>query len=136
MAGNNNDARGQAQSVGELVAKITAQFSALIRDEITYTKKQATAKAKKLGIGGVLIGAGVFLALYMFGMLLFAAAYGLATVLPVWAAFLIVAGALLLIIVALILVGVSRIKASQAHAVNPKEGLEKNLAAVKKGVQK
>ena len=42
-------------TIGELVAKVTAQFSALIRDEISMAKLNAKAKIAKLGIGGVLL---------------------------------------------------------------------------------
>ncbi|MCM3907820.1 MULTISPECIES: phage holin family protein [Trueperella] len=123
------------QSVGELVAKITAQFSALVRDEIRYTKLQATSKVKKLGIGGVLLAVAGVLALYMLGTLLLAAGYGLATVMPLWAAFLVVSGGLLLIILILALIAVSRFKAANKHTVDPKGGLEKDIEAVKKGIQ-
>lgn len=122
------------QSIGELVAKITAQFSALVRDEITYTKLQATAKIKKIGTGGALLAVAGVLALYMLGTLLLAAGYGLATVMPTWAAFLVVSGILLLIILILALVGLLLFKASQKHTVDPKDGLKKDINAVKKGI--
>ncbi|QOR47997.1 phage holin family protein [Trueperella pecoris] len=122
------------QSIGELVAKITAQFSALARDEISFAKLQAVAKVKKLGIGGALFAVAGVLALYMLGTLLLAAGYGLATVMPLWAAFLVVSGILLLIIILLAVVGLLRIKASQKHVIDPKAGLKKDIDAVKKGM--
>lgn len=122
-------------SIGELVAKITAQFSALVRDEIRYTKLEATSKVKKFGIGGVLLAVAGVLALYMLGTLLLAAGYGLATVMPTWAAFLVVSGGLLLIILILALIGIQRFKAAQKHIVDPKGGLEKDIDAIKKGIK-
>lgn len=124
------------QSIGELVAKVTAQFSALVRDEITYTKLQGIAKAKKIGVGGVLLGAAGVLALYMLGILLLAAGFALSQFLPMWAAFLVVAGGLFLIIIILALIGALRLKASRKHVIDPQGGLNKDIAAFKKGLDK
>lgn len=134
LAGQGPIAPKSGQSVGELIAKVTAQFSALVRDEITYTKLQATSKVKKLGIGGALLAVAGVLALYMLGMLLTAVAIGLGQVVPMWAGFLIVAGILLLIILILALIGANRMKASKKHEVNPAVGLQKDVDAVKKGL--
>lgn len=134
LAGQGPVAPKSGQSVGELIAKVTAQFSALVRDEISYSKLQAKSKVKKLGIGGGLLAVAGVLALYMLGMLLMAAAFGIAEVLPVWAGFLIVAGVLLLIILILALIGANRMKASQKHEVNPAVGIQKDVDAVKKGL--
>nr|WP_253281635.1 phage holin family protein [Arcanobacterium phocae] len=123
-------------SIGELVAKITSQFSALVRDEIKYTGLQAKTKVTRLGIGGVLLAVAGILALYMIGFLFAGIAWAFATILPIWAGHLITAGILLVIILILALVGKKSIaKASQA-TVNPKAGLVKNVEAIKKGFEK
>ncbi|MFP7696366.1 phage holin family protein [Trueperella sp. LYQ143] len=124
------------QSIGELVAKVTAQFSALVRDEITYTKLQATQKVKNLGTGGVMFAIAGVLALYMFGILLLAGGYALSLVVPLWAAFLIVAGILLLVILILALIGKSKMDAAKKNVIDPAGGMKKNVAAVKKGIKK
>lgn len=134
LAGQGPVAPKSGQSVGELVAKVTAQFSALVRDEITYNKLQATSKVKKLGLGGALLAVAGVLALYMLGLLLMAAAFAFANIVPVWAGFLIVAGILLLIILILAGIGAGRLKASQKHQVNPALGLQKDVDAMKKGL--
>ncbi|MCI7552089.1 MAG: phage holin family protein [Actinomycetaceae bacterium] len=123
-------------SIGELVAKITAQFSALVRDEMKYAQLQAKAKVTKLGVGGVLLAIAAVFALYMLGTLLLAFGFGLATVLPTWAAFLIVSGVLLVIIIVLALIGLAKLKASKEHTIDPKTGLLKDVDAVKKGLGK
>ena len=128
--------RSASPSLGELVAKITAQFSALVRDEIMVAKLNAKAKVTKLGVGGVLMVVAAVLALYMLGILLLAAGYGIATVLPTWAAFLIVAGVLLVIILVLVLVGVAKFKASANDKIDPKSGITEDIQAIKKGIQK
>lgn len=124
-------------TIGELVAKVTAQFSALIRDEISMAKLNAKAKIAKLGIGGVLLVVAAVISLYMFGILLIAAGFGIGAALGgnMWLGFLIVAGILLFIMLMLILAGVAKLKASQKHSVTPGRGIAQDVAAIKKGIQ-
>ncbi|QJC21242.1 phage holin family protein [Arcanobacterium buesumense] len=123
-------------SIGELVAKITSQFSALVRDEIKYTGLQAKTKVKQLGAGGVLFAIAGVLALYMLGFLFAGIAWAFAELVPVWAGYLITAGIILLVILILALLGKrSLTKASQAK-IAPKDGLAKNVEAIKKGFDK
>lgn len=126
----------QGPSIGELVAKITAQFSALVRDELKYATVQLQAKATKLGIGGALLAVVGVLAFYLLTLLLGAAVAGFAHVMPVWAAFLTVAGILLLIMVILALVALAKFKSSKQNIVDPKAGLTKDVDAIKKGFTK
>lgn len=127
---------GTRPSIGELVGKISAQVSALVRDEIKHAGIQMKAKVSKLAVGGVLIIVAAILALYMLSLLLFAAVAAFAKITSLWLAFLIVAGILLLLIVILLLVGLNRIKASEKHEFNPQEGIGKDIDAVKKGLNK
>lgn len=124
-------------TIGELVAKVTAQFSALVRDEISMTKLNVKAKIAKLGIGGALLAVAAVIALYMLGILLIAAGFGIGAALGgnMWLGFLIVAGVLLLMMLLLILVGVAKLKASQKHSVTLGRGIAQDVAAVKKGIQ-
>lgn len=73
------------------------------------------------------------LALYGLGILFLAAVWGLATVLPLWASALIVAGVIFLICAILALIGKKKLDASKAHTIDPKTGLNKSMEAVKKG---
>lgn len=123
-------------TIGELVAKITAQFSALIRDEIKFAVAQAKSKVAKLGTAGALFAVAGILALYMLSMLLMAAGFGLANVVSTWLAFLIVAGGLLVIILILALVAMSKIKSAQKDTIDPKAGINKDVEAIKKGFNK
>lgn len=124
------------RSIGELIASISEQVSALVRGEIDYTIASAKAKGKELGLGGGLLGAAAFLAAFGFLMLLFAAAAAIATVLPWWAGFLIVAAVLLLLAGVLALVGKGRVNQSKQYDVNPKAGVNRSVDAVKKGFKK
>jgi Flp pilus assembly protein TadB len=84
-------------SAGELVKNLTEQVSLLIRDELKLAEYEMTRKAKRIGRGAGMFGGSGLVALYAIGCLVAAAIIGLASVLPAWAAALIVGGALLVI---------------------------------------
>ena len=94
------------RTLGQLVADATHDISSIMRSEVALAKAEIRADAKKAGAGaGMFATAGVlaFLALIL---LLIAAAYGLvAAGLPPWAAFLIVAGVLLVVGAILVFAG-------------------------------
>ena len=101
------------RSLLKLLADVPGLIVDLFRQEIENLKQELVDKVKHAGVGaGLLAGAGV-IALFFLGTLILAGIYGLATVLPMWASALIVAGALLLIIAILVLVGLAQLKASK-----------------------
>ena len=109
-----SDASGQSpkRSLFKLLADVPGLIVDLFRQEIENLKKELVDKVKHAGVGvGLLAGAGV-IALFLLGTLILAGIYGLATVLPMWASALIVAGVLLLIIAILVLVGMRQLKVS------------------------
>ena len=124
------------RSIGDLVAKLSEQASSLVRDEIDLTLMNLKAKVTKLGIGGVLIGAALFLAIFVLNLFLFGVVALLATVVSWWAAFFIVMGVLLLIVIALIVAGALILKASQKHVVDPKGAITEDIDAIKKGLNR
>ena len=78
-------------SLGELFSDLTADMSALMRDELTLAKVELKEEITKAGRAGGMFG-GAALAGYMTIVLLsFAAAWGLAELMAVGWAFLIVA---------------------------------------------
>jgi len=98
------------RSLFTLLADVPRLIVDLFRQEIESLKQELIGKAKDAGIGiGLLVAAAVF-ALFLLGVLIAAAILGLATVLPAWAAALIVAGVLLIITVVLALVGIASLK--------------------------
>ena len=129
-------AKGTPRSFGELLSSIFEQIPALIRGEIDYTIASAKAKGKEMGVGGAALGVAGVMGVFAFLMLLFAAVAGLATVLPLWAAFLIVAGVLLVIAAIAALVGKSRLSKSKNYTVDPKAGMNRSVDAVRKGLKK
>jgi hypothetical protein len=77
-------------STGELLSRLTAELSRLLRDELRLIRVEVLRKGKRAGLGlGILGGAGV-LAFYAGACLLAAAILGLATVMSPWAAALLV----------------------------------------------
>lgn len=98
------------QSFGELVAAASRDMSVLVRSEIELAKLELSSEVKKAAVGGgALGGAAVF---GMFGLVMgsFAAAYGFAELVPIWAGFLIVMGIYLFFAAIFALVGRSAMK--------------------------
>ncbi|SNC73827.1 Putative Holin-X, holin superfamily III [Kytococcus aerolatus] len=89
--------RDGERSLGEIVSGAAANAQSLVRDEIALAKAEINQDVKKGAKTGAGFGVAAFFFLYGFGLLLMAAAFGIATVLPTWAGFLIVACVLLLI---------------------------------------
>ena len=117
-------AAGSAQpTLGELIARISENISALVRGEIDLAKAKGQRMAKEMGLGAGLLGAAGVLALFIFGLLLGAMTAALSNVMPLWAAFLVVA-----------LIGIKRLKAAKADTPTPQEGLMESVNAVKGAV--
>jgi Flp pilus assembly protein TadB len=130
MTSQNDDA--VERTLGQLVADATHDISSIMHDEVALAKAEIRADAKKAGAGaGMFAGAGIlaFLALIL---LLIAAAYGLvAAGLPPWAAFLIVAGVLLVIGVILVLVGKHNIDSLKGKPERAIKSTQDTIAAIR-----
>ncbi len=91
------DTRHEDRPVAELVRQFSEQTSHLVRDEIRLARIEMREAGKHAGVGaGLFSGAGLF-GFFGFAALVTAAIAALALVLQVWAAALIVAGALFLV---------------------------------------
>jgi hypothetical protein len=85
-------------AVGDIIKNITDDVKLLVQDQVELAKAELTPAAKKGGTGLGLFGVAGYFALSASILLYFAAAFGLVEAgLAAWLAFLIVAGALLLI---------------------------------------
>ena len=125
------DARGDKpkRSLFALIADIPSLLSNLVRGEIDSLKQEIAAKLKAAGIGiGLLVGAATF-AFFAVLVLIAAGVLGLATVLPAWAAALIVGGGILVIGVILALVGIASLKRGVPPAPT------KTISSIKKDVR-
>ncbi len=92
-------ASGADQSIGDLVSVAARDISQLVRYELDLAKLELKSDAKRAGIGAALLGIALFAACLVLMLLCFAFAYGLnALGIWLWASFLIVAGACVLII--------------------------------------
>ncbi|HUQ00632.1 MAG TPA: phage holin family protein [Aeromicrobium sp.] len=101
-------------TIGQLVAGVSRDLSALIQAEVQLAKSELTFSAKAGGIGTAMI----FAAGFMAAIVLILASIGLALVLDLWlpvsASFFIVAGAYLLLAGIAVLIGIRLIKKVKA----------------------
>jgi MFS family permease len=124
-------------STGELVQRLSAQLSELVRRELDLARTELATKGKRAGAGAGLAGAGGVVALFGVGALIASAIAGLATVVPVWLSALIVGVVLLLVAGVLALVGRSRLR--EATPPVPEQavrGVQDDVAAVKNAVRR
>ncbi|MHB1594220.1 MAG: phage holin family protein [Streptosporangiaceae bacterium] len=83
---------GAQTSVGELVASAVSDLTKLVKYEVDLAKIELRQDARRLGLGGALVGFAAFVGCLVLVLLCFAYAYGLmAAGIWAWAAFLIVA---------------------------------------------
>ncbi|HLU60479.1 MAG TPA: phage holin family protein [Pseudonocardia sp.] len=122
---------------GELVRRLSTQLSELVRRELDLARTELAAKGKRAGAGAGLAGAGGVVALFGVGALVAAAVAGLATVVPVWFAALIVGVVLLLVAGVLALVGRSRLRAATPPVPEQAvRGVQEDVSAVRNAVHR
>ena len=124
-------------STGELVQRLSAQLSELVRRELDLARTELATKGKRAGAGAGLAGAGGVVALFGVGALIASAIAGLALVVPVWLSALIVGVVLLLVAGVLALVGRSRLR--EATPPVPEQavrGVQDDVAALKNAVHR
>jgi uncharacterized membrane protein YqjE len=111
------------RSVGDLVYEAIRDLTQLVKYETDLAKAELRADLQRAGLSGALLAIAVFALFLVLVMLCFAYAAGLVVAgLPVWAAFLVVAGTLVLL--AAILAGIVYLK------VRRMTGLRKTRASV------
>ncbi len=124
-------------SLGQLASRMSEQVSRLVQEEFALAQAEAKQKAKRLGIGFGLFGAGGALAFFGAGVLIAAAVLGLAVLVSAWLAALIVGVALFLIAGLMALTG----KKSVARGAPPIptdaiESSKADAAAVRQAVKR
>lgn len=127
----------QDASLGQLASQLSEQVSRLVHDELALAQLEAKRKAKRLGLGVGMFGAGGALAFFALGCLVAAAVLGLATAVSAWLAALIVAGALLVVAGAIALAGKKGVQ--QGAPPLPTEAIEStkaDVAAVREAVKR
>ncbi|MFE6283635.1 phage holin family protein [Streptomyces sp. NPDC057877] len=111
-----NGHRSREQPVGELVQQASRQLSELVRGEMQLARAEMAQKGKRYGKGGGMFGGAGVVGFLMLQALVASAIAGLAVPLPVWAAALIVTGALGLIAALMALFGKSQFKKAESPA--------------------
>lgn len=124
------DVRDNA-SLAELFSRLTADLSKLVRDEVELAKVEINQTVETARTAGMSFGAAGLLGLMAFVMLSFAAAWGLAEVVPEGVAFLIVGGAYGVIALILAVVGRQRLKAVKPVPEQTVETLKEDVAWAK-----
>ena len=122
-------ASGDGAPVGELVKQATEQLSDLVRQEMRLAQAELTQKGKRAGRGGGLFGGAAMFGFVAFEAGVATAIIALGLVLDLWAAALIITGALLVIAAVLALLG--RRQFGRATPAAP----ERAIASVRADVQ-
>jgi uncharacterized membrane protein YqjE len=102
------------ESLGDLFSRLTEDLSKLVRDEVELAKVELSETLADARTAGMSFGAAGVFGLMAFLMVSFAAAWGLAEVVPAGVAFLIVGAIYGVVALALMALGRQRLK-----AVNP-----------------
>jgi uncharacterized membrane protein YqjE len=98
-------AKLQDASLGELTGELSQQVSRLVRDEMRLAQLEMTQKGKRLGVGAGLLWVGAMLAVFGLGCLVTTAVLALATTWAGWLSALVVGVALFVAAGIVILVG-------------------------------
>ena len=122
---------------GELVNRLAAQVSDLVRGELELARTELTAKGKRVGVGAGLAGASGVLALYGVAVLIAAAVAALSLAWPVWLAALVIGVVVLVVAGGLALAGRSQLRQgtppTPEHAV---ESVRDDVETVKQAVRR
>ena len=121
------DGRPTDRSTGDLVRSIGTDTVTLVRKEIELARQEVKEGLAARAKGGAAFGAAAVMGLYIVGFLGAAAAAGLALVVPLWAALLIVAGVFILLAVIAALIGRSMMKGKPIGPSRAKENLKEDV---------
>lgn len=119
------------ESLGELFSRLTEDLSKLVRDEVELAKVELNETLTSARTAGISFGAAGVLGLMAFLMVSFAAAWGLAEVVPEGVAFLIVGAAYGLVALVLLAIGRQRLKTMQPVPEQTVETLKEDVAWAK-----
>lgn len=112
----------ERESLGTLVADTPRLIIQLVKDEIEQAKRELSAKVKHVGLGAGLFAVAAFFALTLWAVLVTAAILGLNEAFAPWLSALIVAGAFLLIVIVLVLIGIFAVRRGMPLA--PKQTID------------
>lgn len=115
------------RSLGELVSRMTSDVSALVSTQIELAKVEIKEEVARAGKGAGMVGGAAVSGLLALLLLSFAAAWGLAEVLPVGLAFLLVGLAYAAVAGVLFLRGRDQIRSATPVVPETKRSLEEDV---------
>ncbi|MGH3973784.1 MAG: phage holin family protein [Pseudonocardiaceae bacterium] len=113
---------GTDSSVGQLVERLSAQVSGLVREEMALATAEMKRKGAQAGVGIGIGSVGAVVALLGLGALVASAVLGLATVLAAWLAALIVGLVLMVAAGVLAAAGIGQVRSSAP--VTPEQAVQ------------
>ena len=128
-------AEGNDRSVGDLVSDAIRDLTQLVKYETDLAKAELRADLQRAGLSGALLAIAAFTCFLVLVTLCFAMAAGLVVAgLPVWAAFLVVAGTLVLL--AAILAGIVYLKVRRMTGLRKtRESVQEDIAMLRRDEQ-
>jgi uncharacterized membrane protein YqjE len=127
---------GAEASVGQLVERLSAQVSALVRNEMALATAEMKRKGMRAGAGIGVGGAGALVAVLGLGALVAAAILGLANVLVAWLAALIIGGALLVLAGVVSGLGIAQVRSSVPLPEQAVQSTKRDVETVKESVHR
>jgi uncharacterized membrane protein YqjE len=118
----------EERSFSDVMQDILRTVQEIVRSEVRLAKTEMQEEAGKAKSSAVLLGGGALTAIYAILFLLLTIVYGLALVMPNWAAALIVAAALAVIATIMLTAGRTRFK--QIHPIP-----ERTVETIKENVE-
>jgi hypothetical protein len=115
------------QSLGELFSQLSGDLSALMRDEVRLAKVEVTDSAKQAARAGGMLGAAAFAGYMSITVLSFALAWGLAELMPIGFAFLVVGLTWTAIGAVLYVTGRQRLKSADLKPEQTIETMQENV---------
>ena len=121
--------------LSEVLQDILRNLQELIRAEIRLARAEVGQDARDAATAGAWAVAGAVTAVGACGFLLWAAAYGLALVMPMWAAMLVMAAATGLVAAGLLTFGLRRFRRLRPLPERTVESLKENLEWIKQSTR-
>jgi hypothetical protein len=115
------------ESLGTLFSDLSRDLGALVRDEVQLAKTELTEDAKRVGRAGGMLGAAGFAGYMVITLLSFAAAWGLAEVMPIGIAFVIVGIVWAIVGAVLFIVGRQRLRTANLKPEQTIETMQENV---------
>ncbi len=125
----------QERTLGQLVASASADFSSIVRGEISLAKAEVGKQVKKAGLGGALLAAAGVVAFYSVYFIFTTIAEGIEALgLPRWLSFLIVTVLMLLVAAVLAWLGIRKMKTVEPSPTKTIESTKATVAGLKAAV--